>query len=860
MESLRARQRERQMDIGNPASPDDGVEVALRVVKQRRVAVIAVHGVADQKLGETGQALAELLIAQAPNGHAYEPGVRRDEILHVDLLQPLRSAQTSADGTLKKFRQSTGSDFLREGGTATGQKRALASSRTPLSKGADFSDYTLAKASLHGAPIDTYTAPRIAMTRAKGATADSVDIHEMYWADLSRLSGTVPRILTELFTLLFRLSALGRDTVQYQRAATAFEKDPAWGLLARLQTFLDFAYSRVLALLFLQLVMVALILVPFGLLASFPRPLHLALSAVAGTGALLWILYRFRRAIPALAAGAVVGAALWKAPAVWVDGLLWLAFLSVLYDWWLRVCEERFPLVRLVGWVLWSISAGVVIIFAFADASSDLTMWVWGALRALEVVLTLILGWWVIAAPVVLIWFCASVVATRRRGAGAATGAPVNVHAKSSVATARVGLFVSLGFFVIVTMTAWALVETGVKHSVERVPYVPFLFSQNLVPVPGDATSPALTTAEVFLDDRFVNSTSGFSVIALLLFPLVLYLVLMLLPSVLAELGVIAQQFGLLGQWLTGGYRKLDRVVAALVAVGVVTALLVAAVFVAPRLDIDLSSTLLGRMAKLLSDLSQNWLKYFVISAGTATLALTAAGGVLSRYVPWLRAPLDAALDVDNHFREFPRNAIPRARIFSRYVAVLKHVAAQDYDRIVIVSHSQGTVISADLLRYMQERAADVVGRGKSDVISVLWGKISGKVMLVTAGCPLRQLYAARFPEMYDWVLGDSAGTMGPRAADVGALLWVNVYTTGDYVGRWLWSRTANASEYPVSQIDDIQQRDVYSPSPMPAGDWRTLMGGATERDISVGAGAHTHYFALDQETMAAVVDALIAQ
>ena len=63
------------MEIENLLSPDDGVVGGLPVAKRRRVAVIAVHGVADQKLGDTCQALAELLIAQTPNGFVYEPGL-----------------------------------------------------------------------------------------------------------------------------------------------------------------------------------------------------------------------------------------------------------------------------------------------------------------------------------------------------------------------------------------------------------------------------------------------------------------------------------------------------------------------------------------------------------------------------------------------------------------------------------------------------------------------------------------------------------------------------------------------------------------------------------------------------------------
>lgn len=849
------------MQIGDLNSPDDdGVGGGMRTVRRRRVAVIVIHGVADQKPGETGEALAELLIARTPNASVYEPGVRRDEILQVTPVDPIRRAEPSRDGLLKQFRQSTRSDFLREGGTAAGAKRSLASPRAPLSKGADFTDYTLAKAKLNEAPTDVYSAPGIAMTRRNGAVADQVDIHEMYWADLSRLSGSVPRILTELFTLLFRLSSLGRDAVQYQGAAAAYEKDRIWSLLAWLQTFLDFAYSRILALLFLQLVMVALILLPLGLLVSDTHPLHVALSAVAGAAALLWVLYRFRNAPIALAAGALVGAGLWYSPAVWVDGLLWLAVLSALYDWWLRVCEERFTLVRPVGWLLWLVSVAVVVALAARASSNDLAMWVWGALSALEVNLALILGWWVVAAPIMLIWFGVSVIASHRRGADAPAGAAIDVRAKSSVATGRGGLFISLGFFIIVTMTGWALVTTGVERSVEHVPYVPILFKATQPLVAGDATSPGRITAGLFLDERFVNSTSGFSVIVFLLFPLVLYLVLMLLPSVLAELGLISQQFSLLGQWLTSGYRRLDRVTAALVAASVVATLLVAVVFVAPRVNVDLSPTLLGRLSKTFGDLSQDWLKYFVITAGTAMLALTAAGGVISRYMPWLRAPLDAALDVDNHFREFPRRAIPRARIVARYVAVLKHVAAQDYERIVLVAHSQGSVITADLLRYMKERAANAAAERRNDDLATLWNGISDKVMLVTAGCPLRQLYAARFPEMYDWVLHDRDGTTGPIAADVGVRLWVNVYTSGDYVGRWLWSRPARPGEYPTSQIDEIRGRETYAPSNVDASSWRTLMGEGTERDISIGAGAHTHYFALDQAVVASIVDALVAE
>src|ERR1700716_4134453 len=106
------------MEIENLASPDDGVDGGMRITRRRRIAVIAVHGVADQKLGDTCQALAELLIAQTPNGFVYEPGVRQDEMLQIKLLEPIQAPEdTARHGLRKRLQQSTRSDFLRQDGT-----------------------------------------------------------------------------------------------------------------------------------------------------------------------------------------------------------------------------------------------------------------------------------------------------------------------------------------------------------------------------------------------------------------------------------------------------------------------------------------------------------------------------------------------------------------------------------------------------------------------------------------------------------------------------------------------------------------------------------------------------------------------
>ena len=129
-------------------------------------------------------------------------------------------------------------------------------------------------------------------------------------------------------------------------------------------------------------------------------------------------------------------------------------------------------------------------------------------------------------------------------------------------------------------------------------------------------------------------------------------------------------------------------------------------------------------------------------------------------------------LDIDNYFGDPPNRQPPRARIYSRFASLLAYLRDGGYERIVIVSHSQGTVISADLLRYLhvQRRLSEIVG--------------AIPVSLVTVGSPLRDLYAERFPLLYAWMGSNAAGfaTAAPNASDIGAAEWVNACRSGDYV------------------------------------------------------------------------------
>lgn len=192
----------------------------------------------------------------------------------------------------------------------------------------------------------------------------------------------------------------------------------------------------------------------------------------------------------------------------------------------------------------------------------------------------------------------------------------------------------------------------------------------------------------------------------------------------------------------------------------------------------------------------------------------------------------------------------PRARVFARYYSLLQHIARAEpaYGKVVVIAHSQGTVITADLFRYLNFRT--------------LW-PLGSAVTLFTMGSPLRQLYARRFPELYDWVWHsappideysppDISDDCKPIPSELGVKRWVNAYRSGDYVGRWLWR--PDVCSY---QFNAPRDRAPWSAIDAP------LKGHShdkleTRRELCVGAGAHTHYWDGTAPEVALELDLLI--
>ncbi|HEY2390923.1 MAG TPA: hypothetical protein VGK22_07090 [Candidatus Angelobacter sp.] len=222
---------------------------------------------------------------------------------------------------------------------------------------------------------------------------------------------------------------------------------------------------------------------------------------------------------------------------------------------------------------------------------------------------------------------------------------------------------------------------------------------------------------------------------------------------------------------------------------------------------------------------------------------------------------LDTVLDVDNYLRSSPADNTPRARIVERYAGLLHFLNEQGYEKIIIVAHSLGSLISADLLRFLhRNRIPSLTSYAFAGLPPE---KIS--ISLFTMGNPLRQLLNRFFPDLYEYIrpVPDDSGEAPqpqvppgtipkgamPDPKDLGIQVWINFYRSGDYVGRSLWldhwmERTQNgdqAGEFPGEPVADY------------------FTDGAGQRvEACIGLGAHTHYWDRSAPDIGIIIDSLI--
>jgi hypothetical protein len=787
-----------------------------------RVAVVVVHGIADQLPGQTVREVAGLLCRGGAGAPPYEQGERVDVLVPVEKLEP--GAALPKDEAAPRRQPGAPSGFFQ----AQETKRAAPASQD---LGMALNDYLLGRLVL---PQDDALYESTRVTLRRRGDERSVDLYEMYWADLSRLGAGGLQALSSMYQMFFHLSTLAADVVD--QVSLSAKGGAAWRLLQRFHAWLAWLMKGPTALLQLGL----LLMVGFGTAALVPRDMQgqllgatfglaaIVLAALAGVAFLRARgVSRYAKLVLLLAAAALsfTTALFALIDEAWVARLYFAASaLGVALAGWYVV--ERYARVaegvRVLGRLVVLASVGALCVEGMRFRPQATTQIEWMLAPALHVAEWLLAGVMVAFAAFVAVQIGAILL-------GVLLGRGCDRAGRASLHTARLFLIGSSSLFAVLSLVLWSVVSFVAGRALSDFSYAPVLLGRGY------------RSAEIFMEER-VQMLGGF--FTPLVFALVLVVaaaLVVLLPSLIEEIsptsnvdakGVrigAAEWARRLGNWLTRGVRAFGTAFKALLPAGAIAGSILYLAFVLQQLAFATGGG--GDLTAWLFELVDLLQGETLVAAGKwlagGALTIAALGSRFTRTFGRLRVALDAVLDVDNYFADPPNRKPPRARIYSRYASLLAHVRRNGYARIVIAAHSQGSVISAELLRYLHAH-----GRLRG-----LVGELP--VALVTVGSPLRNLYAERFPLLYRWMGSREGGFAAatPAAAEVGATEWVNAYRSGDYVGRFIWTPDQDPELFDIGKARRAGDRSEFC----------------------LGAGAHTHYFSEDAVALAAEIERLVA-
>ena len=182
----------------------------------------------------------------------------------------------------------------------------------------------------------------------------------------------------------------------------------------------------------------------------------------------------------------------------------------------------------------------------------------------------------------------------------------------------------------------------------------------------------------------------------------------------------------------------------------------------------------------------------FPMAYALAVLAVAGVGlrnvGFLGRFgggfLRLLGLVLDTIYDVTTYLRMAnPAIVAPRIQMIARSRAVLKHARERGYGHVVVMAHSQGTILTLATLLGDDDRAPRVTRPATDD--------LPPAITFLSYGSPVTQTYAQRFPGQFsDWP-GRAVAPTSPIS------WWLNVYRAGDYVGRWIRNAAASGPDAP---------------------------------------------------------------
>jgi hypothetical protein len=826
----------------------------------KKVAIIVVHGVSDQQPYDSARTIANLLL------HANEEQPRYSVWIEQFIRIPVRRIPKCQDSEACGQPEAASSSkrllswlfgWLDERGERI---RRYLDSEDPSNANQTIEEkshaFTCDFIEYDGSPKDL-EASFYNTICLKACRDDQHEVHlyEMYWADLSRLGRGFVQIFSEFYQILFHLSALGRHTLDM----AALEHP---GILWRVYSSLHGWAGRILSIPIPLLSLFLLVAAFFSLPGNIKPPYSSYLASVTLT---IWLI-------------ALMGWLLWrnakKLPLTWlvlpvVTGLLlaimhsflmnfsykalaaeWLFVLAILVGMLIKQYSLRRPGagkvavglgLPLAAFALWNLFVGV------ENSHRGITK---VSFKLIEVIYSLLVVSWVsffgFYFLVVILGYFAQVRLTDKNA---------KERAKRASWTASVSLWIPSISFISVTIALWtALAQVGSSLLPKDYPYSPTPWFKNWLSLEEIYKRPYDFFNEITVDPVFGLAVLS-SVIVLLL------MAWSFLPSVWAEIeppdstpqpshpkfDELSLNFGI---WLNNGYRAVYSFIPLVSAIFI---FFVVSYFLLLLLFPGSSPVIYIRN---LEDNLERVIQFSAVIITASATSLFVLGKRLEQLSLGLRNIIDIILDVDNYLRLHPKNDNPRTRIFSRYLSLLRYLSQETdsqnrpkYDAVIVVAHSQGTVITADLLRFIKKEKPQDLNRLFS---SSQAEKIP--VYFFSMGNPLRQLYSVGFPHLYNWVINykddykdygqDRLGNK-PNPEDLGLEEWVNTFRSGDYIGRYLWrSSTANKKKLfkpssSVEKTENISEKDKY-------------------REFCLGAGAHTQYWNATANRVADEINRLI--
>jgi hypothetical protein len=739
--------------------------------------------------------------------------------------------------------------------------------------------------------------------------AIGVDVYEMYWADLSRPKQSILSFFQALYQLLFHLASLSRlavSTSYENRDDLLWRKlTGTQGWAVRMLT-LPIPILNVLLLISLLGAVPRLVTSDstasiaaicgaafMGLLiyAVFARKLP------ATRRPWTWVLFPLAFMLPLAVIAALLVCFSHVSPqaVLSLEGLLLgsvVLYLSVRsYD---EVRDGAWES-ALILWALWIIPFAALLLGDPTAKVDQITLWM------MQIVLAALRLSWVLLFGCALLAFVfggRSWRKIRKEEKKKKTGGDPNrcARARAAVRTSRLALALPTMGVLVVTLALFStLFVKGTGNQQSSFSLARELFGKKIsepltpdghrvigIPVSGyflglfildkngvrpfvneSLYLPCMTPNQYFKGILVWSATRAFPIILGLLFWGLLLMALWLIPSIYSEMQPPRRSDNptskRMGSWLSRG---LD--------VSKMSTLLIwVAAFAVPAILVGMewlvgSSALKTVFKKHFPDFYYmqlaKWIHFVSTWLTNLTTTILLSIGALAGSLALLAylaksgsSVLGIILDVDNYLRTSPKGATPRARIMERYVSLLGYLSdykdpvdGKGYDRIVIVAHSLGALISVDLLRFLK----------------VQFGSPTIELRLFTMGNPLRQLLNRFFPYLYQWVhpIPDNSLSPLPCVAQdrpvpfidpgespdpnlLGVKKWVSAYRSGDYVGRSVWLNEWYYRE------DPAQPGDVYVAKENPPGG---------REEMCIGAGAHQHYWDQSAPDIAEKLDELI--